>query len=331
MPNTFDLPVALLLLLALPAWWWWYLRHYDRQRLRIRMSYDPSLLHKPRWNPALLRLIVPALHTAALACLIVALARPQRVTLERTVADGIDIELVLDVSESMGTEDMGSENGMYNRLEAARMAAGQFIRGRLNDRIGIVLFAEEALAYAPLTFDYPFLEEQLNRIRFDMLPKNGTAMGNGIGLALNNLEAGKGKSRAIVLITDGVANRGKIDPVTAARLARIKHTRIYPIGVGQDEFMERTSAGARFAKSDLDEATLRQMATLTNGKYFRAKDGKALQNIFAEINNLEPSAEDAETYRTATDHYAGWVAAGIILLSLAWLAMLLPIGNPLEL
>lgn len=326
MPNSFDLPVALLLLLALPAWWWWMLRHYDRQRLRIRMSYDPSLLHKPRWNPALLRFIVPGLQTAALACLIIALARPQRVTVERTVAEGIDIVVALDISESMGTEDIAP-----SRLEAARAAAGKFIKGRLNDRIGLVLFAEEALAYAPLTFDYAYLEEQLGRVRFDMLPKNGTAIGNAIGVSLNHLEAGKGKSRAIVLITDGVANRGKIDPVTAARLARLRHTRIYAIGVGQDEFMERTESGARFAKSDLDEATLRQVALLTDGKYFRAKDDQALNATFAEISTLEPSAEDAETYRTATDHYAGWIAAGIFLLALAWAAMLSPIGNPLEL
>jgi len=326
MPNAFDTPTALLLLLALPAYWYWYTRTYEKKRLVIRLSYDPTQLHKPRWNMAIIRYIPLALQTAAMACFILALARPQTVS-EQLVrkTDGIDMMLLLDVSESMGTEDI-----LPSRLEAAKIQASQFVKGRFNDRIGIVLFAEEALGYAPLTLDYPFLEELLNRVHFDMLPKRGTAVGNAIAVGLNRMEDSKSKSKAMLLITDGVANRGQIDPTTAARLAKLNHVRIYCIGVGQDEFMERTATGAKFAKSDLDEATLKKVASLTGGKYFRAKEQKALERIFEDISAMETTEMNQEIYRQSADHYPIFIVIGLVLLVAAYGLMLTFAGNPLE-
>ncbi len=256
----------------------------------------------------------------ALALLIVALARPQGVEENaRTNTEGIDIVLAIDVSGSMLARDFKPD-----RITAAKEVAGDFIADRTGDRLGLVVFAGEAFTQSPLTTDQGTLQTLLGRIRSGLI-EDGTAIGNGLATAINRLRESEAKSKVIILLTDGVNNRGEIAPLTAAEIAKAQGIRVYTIGVGTqgmapypavDMFGNRTFVQQQV---EIDEKTLREMAAHTGGSYFRATDKAKLKAIYDEINRLEKSKIEVLSHITRHEHYLNWVLAALALLAVEFL------------
>lgn len=260
------------------------------------------------------------LRAAAFALLVVALARPQDVEQNvSTSTEGIDIMLSIDVSGSMLARDFKPD-----RLTAAKEVAGSFIADRYGDRIGLVVFAGEAFTQSPLTTDQSTLQTLLARIRSGLI-EDGTAIGNGLATAINRLRESDAKSKVIILLTDGVNNRGEITPLTAAEIARAQGIRVYTIGVGT-EGMAPYPAIDMFGKLtfvnqqvEIDEKTLKAMAEMTGGRYFRATDKAKLQAIYDEINQLEKSKVEVTERVSYHELYLAWVLAALGLLLVEFL------------
>ena len=324
--NQFAHPEALLLLGLLPLYLIWYFFFFSKKRLEIKLSYDPTELQKPRFNISFLRHIPLIFQLLGIGLGVIALARPQH-SHEQDLqkAEGIDIMLILDTSASMEATDFTP-----NRLDAAKQQALRFIDGRVEDRIGMVLFAQDAFSYAPLTLDYSLLKELIEDINFGSVPKQGTAIGQAIAVGINRLRDSEAPSRVMILLTDGANNRGQIDPLTAAKLAHDLGMKIYAIGIGKDEFTRYTPTGYRTFASDLDEKTLKQIAKTAKGKYFRATEPEGLQQIFDEISQLEKVEIIQERYRKVNDRYTPFLLASLICLSIAFLSMVSFVYNPLE-
>ncbi|MFZ9920291.1 MAG: VWA domain-containing protein [Terrimicrobiaceae bacterium] len=239
----------------------------------------------------------------ALALFIIALARPQlgRVT-TRVQATGVDIMLVIDVSRSMLAEDFTIGNSRANRIDAVKLVTEQFIRQRPNDRIGIVAFAGRPYLVSPLTLDHDWLIRNLERLRIGLV-EDGTAIGSAIASAANRLKDKEAKTKLIVLLTDGDNNAGKVQPLTAAEAAKALGIRIYTIGAGTEgeaPFPLQNAFGRTVYRNVLvkfDEKTLGEIASITNGQYFRATDTNSLRKIFAEIDKMEKTKVEVE--RTA--------------------------------
>jgi Ca-activated chloride channel family protein len=239
----------------------------------------------------------------ALALFIIALARPQlgRVT-TRVQATGVDIMLVLDVSRSMLAEDFTIGNSRANRIDTVKIVTEQFIRQRPNDRIGIVAFAGRPYLVSPLTLDHDWLIRNLERLRIGLV-EDGTAIGSAIASAANRLKDKEAKTKLIVLLTDGDNNAGKVQPLTAAEAAKALGIRIYTIGAGTEgeaPFPLQNAFGRTVYRNVLvkfDEKTLSEIATITNGQYFRATDTNSLRKIFSEIDKMEKTKVEVE--RTA--------------------------------
>jgi len=244
-----------------------------------------------------------------LALLIFALARPQHGKVEReTFSEGIDIALVLDVSLSMRAGDFHP-----NRLEAAKDVLKQFVLDRRGDRQTLVIFGSEAATLVPLTLDSGVVYSFVDRIRFNLVNGETTAIGMGLATALDRLRESKAKSRIAILLTDGENNAGKIDPLKAAEAARALGVKVYTIGVGSNSsqigpFGMRLDAG-------LDETTLKQIAELTGGVYFRATDEEKLSEIYEQIDKLEKSKIEATQFDNFND-LVHWFAVPALLLLL---------------
>ena len=228
-----------------------------------------------------------------IALMLLALAGPRSV-LEETKhkTEGIDIVLAIDASGSMAAEDFQINNKRINRLQVVQSVVGKFIDGRQYDRIGLVAFGGLAYAVCPLTLDYNWLKTNLERITLDLV-ENGTAVGSAIASSLSRLENSKAKSKVIVLLTDGVSNAGKVDPLTAARAAQAMGVKIYTIGAGSKgdvPFPVKDVWGQtryRKVQIDMDEALLSQIAEITGARYFRATDTESLMQIYSEIDKME--------------------------------------------
>lgn len=323
----FANPEALWLLLSIPIYLFWYLRFYARKRLLIRLSYDPLSFRPPRVNLSFLRFVPRALQLLTIALIILALARPQAASdVIEQKTEGIDIMLLLDTSGSMETEDFSP-----NRLAVAKQTANAFIQGRPDDRIGLVLFAEDALSYVPLTLDHELLSRQIKLVHSEILPKQGTAIGPAIAVGINRLRGQAPNSRVMILMTDGANNRGKIDPITAAKLAAQHGIRIYCIGIGKETYLKSFPLGGkRQVQSDLDEETLIKVASLTNGTFFRSTNAQGLQAIFRQISELETDEQAEKLFREVVDLYPRFVQLAIICAFFAFLSMLTFMYNPLE-
>jgi Ca-activated chloride channel family protein len=250
----------------------------------------------------------------AFALLILALARPQSTSHgENVYSEGIDIVLALDISSSMLAEDF-----QPNRIEAAKNVAQDFISGRTNDRIALVIFSSESFTQCPLTVDYAVLKNLLKPIKSGMI-EDGTAIGLGLANAVNRLKDSKAKSKVIILLTDGVNNRGEIDPITAAQIAASCGIRVYTVGVGtigEAPYPAQTPFGVRYQMMpvDLDEKALSQIAELTDGKYFRATDNTTLKKIYKEIDRLEKTRIEVRSYRRFTELFYSYVGLALLLL-----------------
>jgi Ca-activated chloride channel family protein len=229
--------------------------------------------------------------TLAIALLIITLARPQLGRVERqTWSEGIDIMLVLDISDSMRTPDF-----FPNRLEVAKEVLKDFVSRRTGDRIGLVLFATTAITVSPLTLDLGVIASFIDRVRFGIVDGNTTAIGMGLATAVSKLRNTKGKSRVVILLTDGENNAGKIDPLTAAEAARASNIRVYTIGVGTFT----NQAGRRTA--GVDEKNLTEIAKITGGQFFLATDRRKLEETYAQIDRLERTRVESSQYDNFDD------------------------------
>ncbi|HDZ13062.1 MAG TPA: VWA domain-containing protein, partial [Bacteroidetes bacterium] len=247
---------------------------------------------------------------------ILALARPQSgSTHEEITTEGIDIILAMDISSSMLAEDFKPKN----RIEAAKEVAEEFVKGRKNDRIGLVVFAKDSYTQCPLTLDYGILLKFIKDVKIGIIP-DGTAIGMALANAVNRLRDSKAKSKVIILLTDGRNNAGELDPVTAAQIARAMGIRIYTIGAGkkgsalypvQDPFF-----GKRYVRMpvDIDENLLKQIASITGGKYFRATNTNSLREIYKEIGKMEKTKIHVKEYTKYKELFVGFLLTALIIL-----------------
>lgn len=311
---TFAYPFVLWLLFLLPAiaYWYWKKRNaispnLTFSSLQIFGSAPKTLKEKLAHIPAWLRI-------AALAFFIIAAARPQSFSSgENIYTEGIDIAMLLDISGSMLAEDFKP-----NRVEAAKKVIDDFISGRTNDKIGLVIFSGESFTQCPLTIDYNVLRNLLKEIHTGMI-EDGTAIGNAIANGVNRLKESKAKSKVIILLTDGVNNRGEVDPITAAQIAQKFGVRIYSVGVGtigEAPYPFQTPFGIRYqmVPVEIDENVLKQISTITGGRYFRATNNRKLVEIYKEIDRLEKTRVEVTSYRNAKELFYGWAFIGLFLL-----------------
>ena len=315
---TFAHPYLLLLLLVIPLMAVWYVLRYRKQKPALQFS-NISLfrgVHKTFRQRAYPLLFI--LRMVAVGALVIALARPQSMLSRQEMkVEGIDIVLAMDVSGSMLAEDFKP-----NRLEAAKKVAAEFIDGRKNDRMGLVVFAGEAFTQVPLTIDHNVLLKQLSTLKDGMM-KDGTALGDGLATAINRIKDSEAKSKVIILLTDGINNQGAVDPQSAAEIAALYNIRLYTIGVGTQglaPYPFRDQFGRKRYQSvpvELDENLLTQMAqSTTDGQYFRATNKKSLQQIFKQIDEMEKSKIDVTRYAQTKDEYQGWLVLAAIALLL---------------
>lgn len=310
-------PQYLLLLLAIPLLAYWQFRRRAGKVASVRYSDVQMLTKSDLTRTGKYRSILPALRMLAIAALVVAFARPQSgVSGENIITEGIDIVLALDISSSMLAEDIEP-----NRIEAAKRVAADFVRGRRNDRIGLVVFAGAAFTQVPLTLDYDVVATVLGELQVGMI-EDGTAIGMGLATAVKRLRDSDADSKVVVLLTDGRNNRGEIDPVTAAQMAQALGVRVYSIGAGtrgnarvpvDDPMLGRRYASMRV---DIDETTLRETAELTGGQYFRATDRASLESIYGEINELETTEIEVQHFTRYGELFHMPLTVGLLLVVL---------------
>ena len=271
---------------------------------------------RARW-----RWLLTALRVAALALLVVGLARPQLGRASTQVrAEGIDIMLAVDLSSSMLAEDFQLDGDRANRLEAVKSVVREFLDKRPNDRVGLVLFASRPYTQSPLTLDHGWLLANLDRAHIGMI-EDGTAVGSALASAVGRLQGSEAKSKIVILLTDGQSNAGKVPPLTAAESARALGYRVYTIGAGTrgtapypqvDPFGRKVYVNMPV---DVDEATLQKIADETGGRYFRATDTESLRKIYADIDQLETTSLEGLQYLDYDELYVWLVLAAVVLLA----------------
>jgi Ca-activated chloride channel family protein len=305
----------LLILLVIPVWL------LLRNRKGSAVTVGDAALPAAAAKRSLLPWFPPVLRALALAAWIIAAAGPRLPGGPTTIRrDGIAIVIAVDVSSSMLAEDFAP----INRLEVAKRQAALFIRGRDADRIGLVAFAGEALTQVPVTLDYAVLEQAVMALRVGTL-EDGTAIGSGLATAVNRLRRVPSKSKVVLLLTDGVNNRGAIDPRTAADAAAAFGIKVYTVGVGtQGEARIPTGRGLsgfryEMLPVEIDEVLLREIAGKTGGRYFRATDTESLTRILQQIDQLERTRVDARQYRAADESPTPFLLGGLGCLALALL------------
>ena len=311
----FASPYFLWLLAVIPLMVVYYVWRTRQGGASIQVSTIDGVAEAPRTVRYYLRHLPFALRCAAVALLIVALARPQSVDEGSTSnTEGIDIVLAIDISTSMLAQDLQPD-----RIQAAKQVAGNFITDRPGDRIGLVAFAGEAFTQSPLTTDQGTLQTLLGRLRSGVV-EDGTAIGNGLATAINRLRESDAKSKVIILLTDGVNNQGQIAPMTAAEIAKAQGIRVYTIGVGT-EGMAPYPAIDMFGnltfvnqKVEIDEKVLKAISDMTGGRYFRATDKEKLKAVYDEINQLEKSKIEVMKHISYHELFLTWALAALGLL-----------------
>jgi Ca-activated chloride channel homolog len=310
----FESPAFLYLLLVLPVMIGYYVW---RQHKAVASISVPGLQQFDQSRPTFrhwLRHILFGLRSAAIGLLIIVLARPQASSSYQDVStEGIDIVLALDISGSMLARDFRPD-----RLEASKNVATEFITGRPYDRIGLVVFSGESFTQCPLTTDHAVLINLMREMKSGMI-EDGTAIGEGLATAVNRIKDTDGKSKVIILLTDGVNNRGIIAPVTAAEIAKTYGIRVYTIGVGTQGYAPypvQTPFGLQYQdmQVEIDEAILKQIAQMTDGKYFRATDNEKLKQVYSEIDKMEKSRIDVRQFRVREEKFLFPALAAFILL-----------------
>lgn len=277
--------------------------------IRLTAQLGPSLRQRGRF-------ILPVLRFLGLALLVIALARPQAGSAREIITgEGIDIAIVLDISGSMAALDFEP-----NRLGAAKRVISDFIQQRKYDRIGLVIFASEAFSQVPPTLDYKVLERVLEdtEVSWDIGLDSGTAIGLGLANGANMLRDSQADNRVIVLLTDGANNSGQVDPLTAAQIAKALNIKVYTIGAARPgpAALPFPDGRVEYRDSEIDEETLRKIADITGGLYFRAEDGEGLQQIYNTINKLERSQVEVRTFTRYRELAVWFILPAALLLTL---------------
>jgi Ca-activated chloride channel family protein len=271
-----------------------------------------------------LGVLMAVLAAVAWALLVTAAARPQLVGEPIALPmQGRDLMLAVDISESMAEEDMVLGNRAVDRLTAVKAVAGDFIERRAGDRVGLILFGTQAYQQAPLTFDRPTVRTLLFEAEVGLAGK-ATAIGDAIGLAVKRLRDDAATDRVLILLTDGANTAGSIEPRKAAELAAKEGVRIYTIGVGSEP---RGAFGLSLGGAQIDEPTLEAIAQATGGRFFRARDLRGLQAIYAALDELEPKVSDEQTYRPVADLFQWPLGAALLFSALIGLWRILPGGG----
>jgi Ca-activated chloride channel family protein len=293
-----------------PVLFWLRNAFHRKHKQRLVITYH-SEKEGTDWLTSL-RFVQPVCVGLAFCLILVALARPQVVSERKDrFSEGIDIMLLMDISDSMLEKDLSP-----NRLEAAKQVARQFIKGRLQDRIGLIIFAGEAVSLCPLTTDYELLYGYLDEIKPDMIPTAGTAIGSALAVAVNRMRETKGDGKVAILISDGDNTSGNLDPTTAAQLAQAFGVKVYTISVGNVVRPVRRDSLA-LSNAFVDEGELRSIAALGNGKYYRATDNKGLGEVFKQINQIEKVKYMDVTSRDVSDYYRIYLYWAVTLLLIA--------------
>ncbi|HTY64705.1 MAG TPA: VWA domain-containing protein [Acidobacteriota bacterium] len=318
----FANPRLLLLLLAIPLLVWRYLRRMRQGQGSLRFSSTMVLEGiRSSWTVRF-GYALWGIGILALALGILALARPQQGTQEEEVlTEGVDIVIALDASGSMAAEDFEPRN----RFAVAKLVVGKFVEGLRHDRAGLVVFAAKAYTRCPLTLDYGALQTVLAGIELGTI-EDGTAIGNALATSLNRLRESRAKSKVIILVTDGINNRGEIQPIDAAKIARALGVKIYTVGVGSSG-MARIPVndpvyGKIYAdmKVEIDEDSLTQIAGLTKGLYYRATDRPSLERIFDDIGRLEKTKIKVKTYTHYNERFGDFLVPALVLALLGTIA-----------
>lgn len=322
---TFTEPIYFLLLLLLIPYIIWYVQFRNRGKRKMEASItfsDASVYRNApmSWRVRLIYLPM-LLRCAAFVLIVMAMARPQTHNAwdEKTV-EGIDIMLAMDVSTSMLAEDLAP-----NRIEAAKQVAAEFVTDRPNDNIGLTIFAGEAFTQCPLTTDHASLLNLLRAVRTDIaahgLISDGTAIGMGLANAVSRLKASKAKSRVVILLTDGSNNMGDISPMTAAQIAKSMGIRVYTIGVGTNKvarYPMPVAGGVQYVNIpvEIDTKTLRNIAAMSDGHFYRATNTKELRRIYKDIDQLEKSRLNVKKFTKRYEAYQPFALAALLMLAL---------------
>jgi Ca-activated chloride channel family protein len=316
----FAYPYLLLTLLLVPLLVW--LRYFMLRKQSMRFSNGKVLNGLPQSWRIRLKPLLPGLYILGLICLIIALARPQRGLQESRIrTEAVDIILLVDLSQSMDTQDFVKLNRRMSRLDATKNVIERFLEKRPNDRIGMVGFATLPYAVAPLTLDHGWLVSRMGGLHTGMLDGRRTAIGDGIASAVNRLRESEAKSKLIILLTDGSNNSGTLSPENAARAAEALDIKIYTIGAGG------ARTGFFMQRQEVDEGTLRKVAHASGGKFYRARDLETLEAVYEEIDQLEKTEIEVEQFSRFEEISKGWILAGIVLLGMEQLLSLTKLGR----
>jgi len=293
----------------------WYIWRQNRINPHIQVASVEGLKGVRTARPVL-RHVLFVLRMAVFTLIIMVLARPQSSNKwESVTTEGIDIVMALDISSSMLARDFNPD-----RLEAAKRISTQFISGRLNDRIGLVIFSGESFTQCPLTTDHTSLINLFNSVHSGMI-EDGTAIGLGLANSVNRIKDSDAISKVIILLTDGVNNRGSIDPMTAADIAKTFGIRVYTVGIGTRGMAPhpvQTPFGVQYRDmpTDIDEDLLKRIAEMTDGLYFRATDNNALVRVYEEIDQMEKTKINVQEHHKKTEEYLKFAIAAALLLLL---------------
>jgi len=315
----FANPKLLWLLLLVPLTILWYVLRHKKQEASMQFSDTNGFAQLPKTWKAYLRHLLFALKMAALALLIVALARPQSSSTNSTSnIEGIDIVMAMDVSGSMLARDLKPD-----RLTAAKNVASDFVKGRPGDRMGLVIFSGETFTQVPLTTDHGVMLNMLAEMKNGLID-DGTAIGDGLATAISRLKDSEAISKVVILLTDGLNNAGSVDPYTAAEIAKLYGIRVYTIGVGSygtAPYPVQTPFGTQIQqmKVEIDEKLLNTIAFQTGGKYFRATSNQKLDEVYQEIDKLERSKIEVTEFRRLHEEFYPLVAWALALLLLEFL------------
>lgn len=311
-------PAFLWLLLLIPIVVFWYVQSRYYQHTTLKMSQISSKSEFVSWKVRI-RPYLFVLRILALGFMILALARPRSTEKSNFTSfkNGIDIVIATDVSGSMMATDLKP-----NRLEAVKSVASEFIRNRINDRIGLVVYAGESYTRTPVTSDKIMVLQSLADVQYNGFAlQDGTAIGIGLATAINRLKDSQAKSKVIILLTDGVNNVGSLDPVSAAEIAKEYGIKVYTIGVGTNgiaNFPVAKDAAGNLVfqpqKVEIDESLMKQIAEITNGKYFRANSNEKLEAIYKEIDQLEKSIIKEEKHVQFDENFRPWLLIALLLL-----------------
>ena len=313
---SFAHPYFFALLLLMPFIIWWQQRTKKEDNPALRLTTLSGLNAAQAGGKATFRPLLFILRIVTLVALTIALARPQSSnTTENIDSEGIDIVLAIDVSGSMVAEDFKP-----NRIEAAKAAALKFVDERPTDRIGLVIFSGESFTMCPITIDHNVLKEQISQVKNGMIV-DGTAIGMGLATSVDRLRNATGKSKVIILMTDGVNNMGLIDPETGLEIAKAYHIRVYTIGIGTQGMapVPTPNGQKQMMQVEIDEPLLKKIAAETNGKYFRATGNQSFVDIYADINKMEKTRIDVTSYKHSAELFFPFALIAVFCLALEML------------